>query len=254
MGPDTIIFGAMLVQAIGLVVMAGTISLGIAFVVLLIVGAAGLALISTVMTVLQIVLPPWIRGRGVAVYLLAVQGSFAVGALVWGAVAEQTSLETALTSAGITMGIGAVLLTRLRLGRYMDINTDMVQIVPAPPAVTSVHDEDGPILLTAVWQIEPDQRDEFVAAMAPVRIALKRNGALNWHLVEHVEQPGRMLESFTMATWSEYKRSAERTTIADQEVLDNLTRISGSPPPPLQAHRVIKVRSGRTGDLDLDPK
>ena len=241
LGPDMIIFGAMLVQAIVLIVMATTTSLGLAFVVSTIGGAAALALISTLMTALQIVLPAWIRGRGVAVYLLALQGSFAVGALLWGAVAEQTGLQTALVSAGIAMGIAAVLSTRLRLSRYMDINTEMVQIMPTPPAVTSVHDDDGPILLTAEWRIDPAQRDQFVAAMDPVRNALRQKGALGWNLVEHVEQPGRMLGSFTMATWSEYRRLAERTTIADKNLLDALNAASGYGLPAIQAHRVIKV-------------
>ncbi|MDK1046395.1 MAG: MFS transporter, partial [Anaerolineales bacterium] len=143
--------------------------------------------------------------------------------------------------AGIAMGIAAVLIRRLRLSRYMDINTEMVQIMPTLPAVTSVHDDDGPILLTAEWRIDPAQRDQFVAAMDPVRNALRQKGALSWNLVEHVEQPGRMLGSFTMATWSEYRRLAERTTIADKDLLDALNAASGYDLPAIQAHRVIKV-------------
>jgi MFS family permease len=246
-GPDTIVFWAMLIEAAVFIVVATTTNLALAFVVFVIAGAATLALVSTVMTVLQIVLPGWIRGRGVALYLLALQGSFAFGALLWGTIAEQTSLQTALIAAGTLMAITAVLLTRLRLGRYMDINTDMLKIMPDPPTVTSVHDDDGPILLTAQWQIDIERRDKFIAAMEPVRRALQQKGALRWHLVEHVEQPGRMLESFTMATWSEYKRLSERATMADKDVLDALHDAAGSDLPPLQAHRVIKVSSRRKG-------
>ncbi len=249
-GPDAIIFGAMLIEAAVFVLVATTTNLALAFVVLVVAGAATLALVSTVMIVLQVVLPAWIRGRGVAVYLLALQGSFAIGALLWGSLAEQTSLQTALITAGIAMAISSVLLTRLPLSRYMDINTDMVQIMPDAPTVTSVHDDDGPILLTAQWEIDIERRDEFVAAMAPVRRALKQKGALSWHLVENVEQPGRMLESFTMATWSEFKRLSERATMADKDVLEALNEAAGSDLPLLQAHRVIKVssrRKGRTG-------
>jgi MFS family permease len=244
-GPDAIVFGAMLIEAAVFIVLATSTSLVLAFSVLVIAGAATLALVSTVMTVLQVVLPAWIRGRGVAVYLLGLQGSFAIGALLWGTVAEQTSLQTAFIAAGIVMAISAVLLTRLRLSQYMDINTDMVQIMPDPPTVTSVHDDDGPILLTAQWQIDPARRDKFVTAMESVQRALRQKGALRWHLVENVEQPGLMLETFTMATWSEYKRLAERSTIADKEVLDALNDAAGSAIPLLQAHRVIKVRSHR---------
>jgi hypothetical protein len=247
----------MFIQAAVAIVMATTTNLALAFVTLVISGTASVALISTMMTMVQIVLPAWIRGRGIAVYLLALQGSFAIGALLWGTVAEQTGLQTALIVSGIAMGITAVLLTRLRLSEFMHIDTEMVQIMPDPPTVTSVHDDDGPILVTAQWQIELERRDEFVTTMEPVRQALKKKGALSWHLVENVERPGHLLESFTMATWSEYKRLAGRATIADKEVLDAVTAASGSTLPPVEAHRVIKIRTGRRGgriaDTQLSP-
>ena len=248
-GPDTIVLGSMLINAGLLIVLAMTTNLALAFVDLVIVGAANLALISTMMIVLQVVLPAWIRGRGVAVYLLAFQGAFAIGALLWGSIAEQTSLQTALIAAGVVMAISALLLTALRLGQYMDIKTDMVHLTDNLSAVTSVHDDDGPILLTAQWQIDPDRCEEFVAAMEPMRRAMKQKGALSWHLVENVEQPGHLLESFTMATWSEYKRLAERSTIADKDILDAVVNIADSDLPPLQAHRVIKVSARRNRPL-----
>jgi len=203
-----------------------------------------------VMTSLQVVLPSWIRGRGVAVYLLALQGSFAIGALIWGGVAERTSLRTALIAAGIALAVSAVLVTPLRLGRYMDIDTEVAVLFDDPPTVTSVHDDDGPILLTARWQIDSERRDEFVAAMVPVQRALKRQGALSFHLVEDVEKPGHMLESFTMATWSEFQRLPERFTMAEKDIRDALKTAAGSALPVLSAHRVIKLQS--RGDDDSD--
>ena len=243
--PDTIVLASMLIEAAVFVVLGITTSLVVAFAVLVIAGAATLALVSTVMTVLQVVLPAWIRGRGVAVYLLALQGSFAVGALIWGTVAQQTSLRTALIAAGIGMAITALVLTRLHLSRYMDIDTDTAQLIDDPPAVTSVHDHDGPILLTAQWKIDPNRRDEFITAMESVRKALKRQGALSFHLVEDVRRPGHMLESFTVATWSEYQRLPHRATMADKAVQQALKDAAHTALPDLTAHRVINVRSRR---------
>jgi MFS family permease/quinol monooxygenase YgiN len=243
--PDLIVFVAMLAQAGVLIVLATTGSVAVAFVVLLAAGAASLAMISTVMTVLQVVLPAWIRGRGVAIYLLALQGSFAAGALVWGAVAEQTSLRTALITAGIAMAVSAPLTTPLRLARLIDINSDFAHLIDDAPAVTSVHDDDGPILLTVDWQIEPDKREDFIAAMRPVRKALKRQGALSFHLVENVERPGHMLESFTMATWSEYRRLPHRATMTDKAILDALVLVAGPDLPGFTVHREIRLGSRR---------
>ena len=249
-GPDAIVFWSMLIEAAVFIGVATTTNLALAFALLVVAGVATLAMISTVMTALQIVLPSWIRGRGVAVYLLAVQGSFAVGALLWGTVAEQTSLRTALIAGGVAMAVSAVLVTPLRLSRYMDIDTEVAQLLNDPPTVTSVHDDDGPIVLTARWQIDSDHRDEFVAAMVAVQRALKRQGALSFHLVEDVERPGHMLESFTMATWSEFQRLPERFTMAEKDIRDALTAAAGSALPELTAHRVIKLRSPRDNASD----
>ncbi len=240
-GPDGIVLGSMLIEAGVFVTLATTTNITLVLAVLVVGGAATLAMISTVMTVLQVVLPAWIRGRGVAVYLLTLQGSFALGAFVWGSVAQETSLSTALVSAGVVMAGSALLVTLLPLSRYMDVDTETAQLIPDPPTVTSVHDEDGPILLTVDWDIEPERRDEFIAAMQPVRRALKRQGALSFHLVENVERPGHMVESFTMATWSEYRRLPQRSTVDDKAIHEALVAAAGPDLPGFTVHREIRL-------------
>ena len=244
-GPDTIVLSGMLIQAAVFVVLATTNSFLVAFVVLAAAGAAGLAIVSTVMTVLQIVLPAWIRGRGVAVYLLALQGTFAIGALVWGALAEQTSLQASLITAGVAMAIGSLLTAPLRLGNYRTIDTDSAQLIDDPPAVTSVHDDDGPIHLTVNWEIESANRQDFISAMQPVRKALRRQGALSFHLAEDVKNPGHITESFTVATWSEYRRLPQRSTMADKDTHDALVDVVGHSLPSITVHREISLGSGR---------
>ena len=244
-GPDVIILAAMLIEAGVFVGLATTDSLVVAFVVLVVAGAAILALVSTIMTVLQIVLPAWIRGRGVAVYLLTLQGSFAIGAVVWGTVAEQTSLQTALLVAAAVMVISAVATMPLRLRDYMELDTDVAHILDEVPTVTCLDDSDGPILVTANWEIEPERRDDFIAAMRNVRKALKRSGAVSVHLVEDVERPGHMLESFTMATWSEYRRLPQRATMVEKAIHDALVEAAGPDLPGLTVHREIRLGSWR---------
>ncbi len=240
--PDGIVRAAMLLEAGVFVTLAASTSIPIVFVALVVAGIATLALVSTVMTMLQMVLPAWIRGRGVAVYLLALQGSFAVGALVWGAIAEQTGLETTLYVAGAVMGASALLTSFLRLRNYLDVGTDPGQLAYEPVTATSVHDDDGPILLTARWQIDPARLDRFMAAMQQVQQGLKRSGALNWHLAEDVAHPGSILESFTVATWSEYQRLPERATVADELVERALLEAAGTDLPELVPHRIIDLR------------
>ncbi len=245
MGPDGIVLSAMLLEAAVFLTLAVSTNLPIAFIALVVAGAATLALVSTVMTMLQIVLPAWIRGRGVAVYLLGLQGSFAIGALLWGAIAQQAGLEATLYIAAAAMGMSAFLTSLLRLRDYADVASDPGQLTYEPVTATFVHDDDGPILLTARWQIDPDNRDRFMTAMESVQRGLRRQGALNWHLAEDVARPGSMIESFTVATWSEYQRLPERATVADEQVEHELLEAAGTELPELSAHRVINLGDPR---------
>ena len=100
---------------------------------------------------------------------------------------------------------------------------------------------DGPIAVMARWEIDPDQRASFVAAMEPIRRALKRQDALSFQLVEDVEQPGHMVETFTIATWAEYQRLPQRSTVDDSHLHDTLIEGFGPELPALAAHRVIRL-------------
>jgi hypothetical protein len=50
---------------------------------------------------LQLALPNWVRARGLAYYLVVFQGAQAVGAVIWGTVADLTSVTTALLAAAV---------------------------------------------------------------------------------------------------------------------------------------------------------
>jgi MFS family permease len=241
MSPDGIILAASLVDAFAIVLLARSSSIPLAFVSLIVVGIATLAIISTVMTALQIVLPAWVRGRGVAIYLFALQGAFAVGALLWGMLAEQFSVETTLYVAAALLAVSAFAVMPLKLNAYVDYDSDSVQLMDTLPAVTSVHDSDGPILLTVDWDIPDGKREAFLKAMVPVKKALRRQGALDFHLVEDVSIPGRIVESFSVATWSEYQRLPLRSTVADKPAHDALIEVVGAELPPITVHRELRL-------------
>ena len=240
-GPDASLLAATLVEAGGLAVLASTTSFVASLMVLIVIGVGTLLLISTSMTMLQVVLPAWIRGRGVSVYLLALQGTFAVGAFVWGLVANATSLTGALRGAAVVLVVGGVATWFLHLDRYVDTATESAALQFQPITSGSVHDSDGPILLTARWHIQEGQRNAFVAAMTPIRRALRRNGALSWQLAEDVTEPGVFVEAFTMATWSEYQRLPERTTVDDKHLEEALFAAAGTDIPTVSAHRVLDL-------------
>jgi len=84
-----------------------------------------------------------------------------------------------------------------------------------------------------------------MAAMQEVGLSLKRQGALNWHLAEDVSNPGAMLESSTVATWSEHQRLPERATVADEQVEQALLEAVGTQAADPVAYRVLNFRDSR---------
>src|ERR671920_1390837 len=72
------------------------------------VGGSWIAVMSSLNSALQLALPNWVRARGLAYYLVVFQGAQAVAAVVWGVVADATSVPTALLAAAVVLAVGAV--------------------------------------------------------------------------------------------------------------------------------------------------
>jgi MFS family permease len=72
-------------------------------VLLLVAGVAWIATLTTLTVAAQLALPQWVAARGLAVYLVVLIGSQALGAFVWGVVASDFGLGAALTAAAVLM-------------------------------------------------------------------------------------------------------------------------------------------------------
>jgi MFS family permease len=93
----------------------------LACIALLLGGASWLALLATFNSSVQSLVPAWVRGRALAVYMLVFFGGLAGGSILWGAVAGAWGLQSALllASGGLLVGLGAT--ARFRL---LDDSTD----------------------------------------------------------------------------------------------------------------------------------
>jgi predicted MFS family arabinose efflux permease len=84
----------------------------------MIAAAAGLAymgMLATLNLVAQIVCPSWVRARVMSMYVLVLQGGFALGSFLWGVLASHTSVKLALTCAAIALIAGLLLAPGYRL-------------------------------------------------------------------------------------------------------------------------------------------
>jgi MFS family permease len=213
--PDVVACIAAFVWAAGTAVFATATALPAALGGLVLIGAGAMATMNVLFSMYTVLLPSWVRGRASSVAMLTVWLGASAGAVGWGALAASTSARNALliaAAAHITVTLLATV--TLPIGRQDDV--DITQVSWAMPELqVPPSDEAGPVLITIDWQIDPLDADAFTAAMIPVRRQRRRDGAYNWGLYHDLETPGRMVESYSVSTWSEHERQHHRSTAAD---------------------------------------
>jgi MFS family permease len=90
-------------------------SVGPAYLWLLAGGFAWIAVMSSLTVLVQGLLPNWVRGRGLSIYMLIFQGAMAGGSWMWGGVADRLGAGRALVVAASGMAaVSAAVLLRFR--------------------------------------------------------------------------------------------------------------------------------------------
>jgi predicted MFS family arabinose efflux permease len=132
-----------LVYAVVLTVVVVVPGFSAALVAMVFAGLAWMAVTSTLQAELQLVLPAWVRARGLSIYTLTFMGSNAAGALFWGLVATRFGLAPAmLLAAGLMLvGVFAGLVWRVPETDHLDLqpaayrNDARLAFAPNPPFV-----------------------------------------------------------------------------------------------------------------------
>jgi predicted MFS family arabinose efflux permease/quinol monooxygenase YgiN len=204
LGANGILAAGAAVFAATLTVLATTRSPWLAAAALLPAGLAWIGVLSTLNAHIQQRLPGWVRGRGLAIYLVVFQGGQALTAPVWGALADGLGLTLALL-------IGAGLLTgsALSVRRRPLLGTDGIDPSPShhwpvPPLVFEPGPADGPVLVSVMYRIPPENRAVFTDRMRHVARSRRRTGALTWGLYQDGANPERFIEKYLVASWSEH--------------------------------------------------
>lgn len=113
---EATVCGSALTYAAMCMILAAPVSAFVAFVMLLIVGAAWMTTMTTLNATAQIYLPTALRARGLAAYLTSFASGIAIGSLVWGQVAQALGLNSALLLAGLVLTVTTILSARWPLG------------------------------------------------------------------------------------------------------------------------------------------
>lgn len=214
--PNRLIAGSSLVYAAALAVLALTRSPVLAFVVLLAAGACWLAVLSTLNALAQLVLPRWVRARALAAYTVVFFGGQALGGVLWGAVADLTSLPVALLAAAAVLAGTGGTVVRLGLHDISHLDPSPSSPWPEPNLVLDPAPDAGPVLVLSEWTVPPERARDFVAAMARVARVRQRTGGRQWSLFQDGARPTRFVETYLVPSWAEHLRQhSERLTVTD---------------------------------------
>lgn len=212
---DHILRNGSIVQAVAAVGVVFAPNLYLAAIGMVICGMAWISVANTLTVSAQLALPDWVRARGMSIYQMALMGGAAAGAALWGQVATHTSVRTSVISASVAGLLALWALRRFRVGGGAEEDLTPIQPWKSPVASRPIDPNDGPVMVTIEYRIDPLRAAEFRAVMEESRRARLRFGALSWELFRDTSDPGRFFEYFVDESWVEHLRRFDRVTASD---------------------------------------
>jgi MFS family permease len=190
----------------------------------IIAGFSWIIVLSALNVSAQVALPEWVRGRGLSLYVTVLFGAMTVGSVIWGKVAGMFGLPAThfIAAAGALLAMLVTWRWKLQTGIGVDLTPSMHW--PAPIATHGVEQDQGPVLVTVEYRIDPKDRDEFLAALEGLAQERRRDGAFAWGVFEDAAEEGRMVETFLVESWLEHLRQHERVTNADRVLQETVQR------------------------------
>lgn len=235
---DTLLVGATMIYAIATVALAYLQNVVLLYLAMVAGGLAWISIMSSLNVAAQLAVPSWVQARSLGFYQLIFQGGIAVGSAVWGLMAEHFGNATALLGAaiGLLVGLVAGLRYRLTTGDKVDLTPSLHW--PEPTVMIELRPDDGPVLITVEYQIDPQRSPEFTKAMHALSLVRRRDGAIRWGLFQDTAVPSRYVETFIVESWAEHLRQHERVTIADQIAEERVGAFVISDEPPTVSHLI----------------
>jgi MFS family permease len=213
---------------------------------LLPVGAAWIAVMSSLNSGMQLALPNWVRARGLAYYLVVFQGAQAVGAIIWGSIADLSSTTTALLIAAVILAVGVLVGLRSPMPDTSKLDRTLSTHWPAPQLTFTPDTTDGPILVTVTYRVAEHSAVDFTNAMQGVGRSRRRTGALRWELFRDGSDLTKFVESYLIGTWAEHLRQHEnRLTGADRRFEEEAIRFALGEPEVAHLFPPASVREGK---------
>ena len=166
----------------------------------------------------QLSAPRWVTARALACWGVAVTGGMAIGAWVWGSLAERNGVGTALVISGVTLAAFTLVGRILPFPAVADMESEIEERRAEPEVNMELTLRSGPIVIEVDYRVKLDQAREYYAAMLVLRRARLRSGAFDWSISRDIAEPELWTERFHCPTWGDYLRQRDRATQSDREI------------------------------------
>ena len=196
--------------------------------------------------------PKWVGARSLANYMTIFQGCLAAGSVIWGYVAVNFDVRTALITAAIGLGLG--LLTCLKFKLVSDVQSKSIKKSPSiywssPTMLFEPNLEEGPVLVKIEYKIDKENQQQndkrifydFLNALRDLSKIRKRDGVIQWAIYLDGADPNTYVETFVVESWAEQLRQHERLTDADLKILNKVLNFHIGDKPPIVTHYVAEL-------------
>jgi predicted MFS family arabinose efflux permease len=234
---DRLVLCATLLLSFAGLGLAGTDKVPIALAMTPLLGLSWITVLTALNVTTQSILPDWVRGRGLAVYLTTFSGAMTAGSLVWGQVASMTSTQMSLAVAASLGAIIALAATRLP---FPSGDEDLSPSLhwPAPAPGTPMTADAGPVMVTVEYSIPRENVSAFSLEIAALGATRRRDGAYSWGVFQDTDDHQRWLEYFLVESWIQHLRQHERVSQADKLLQMRILALHMGPEPPRVSHLI----------------
>lgn len=245
---DQLLLVVAIVTALVMAALALAPSKLVALAVLLLLGGAWIIALTTLNGAAQAILPNWVRGRALAVYLTVFNGAMTAGSLCWGLVAQELGVPTTLVIGAGCLLVTGVLFHRVKLpGGEADLVAS--NHWPEPLTAEPVEHDRGPVLILIEYRVAKPDRPAFLAALNRLSAERRRDGAYGWGVTEDAADPEGIVEWFMVESWAEHLRQHKRVSKADADLQRETIQFHIGPDKPVVRHFLtIDPRKTPAGD------
>lgn len=231
--------GLVLVAAVITAVVMALLSLAppqwLAVLLLLALGAGWIIALTSLNGAAQGVLPNWVRGRGLAIYLMVFNGAMAAGSLLWGLIAQEIGVAATLLAGGVGLLVISLVFHRIRLPEG-EADLQPSNHWPEPLLNTPVENDRGPVMIQVEYRVRPEDRPQFLRTLQRLSRVRRRDGAYAWGLIEHTADPQCVMEWFMVESWAEHLRQHQRVSHADADLQQEALQFHIGPEKPVVHH------------------